>query len=109
MSFASSLLATGLRSFLNSKYERYGAVQRVNLDTEKREIDADVLLTGEEQPINVRARYVLAKNDSGALCLTVSEARLSRPWMQALVDDRFPDGFSVDVPPQAAGMLGALL
>ncbi len=105
MAFASTLLATGLRTYLNGKYERYGQVQELSLDMDNRTIEALVLLSGEETPITLSTRYSLAKDADGQPFLNMREVRLSKPWMQALLDDRSPEGIKVKLPPNVAGIL----
>lgn len=102
------MLSTGLKSYLNGKYSRYGEVRQLNLDTKAHRIEAELLLKGEEQPVTVQAEYAISTDEAGNALLKLSNAQASRVWMQAVLDDRFADGMSFPLPPQAAGFLGML-
>lgn len=107
MSFVANMLSAGLRTFINTKYERYGCVRRLELNPSARTVDAEILLAGEDAPVFVQAAYALEPEEDKTM-LIIREAQLSRAWMQALLADRYPDGLRLALPPQAAALLSKM-
>lgn len=103
------MTAGGARLMLNMKLERYGRVDRLELDSQAKTVRLTLRLKGEEdRPVLFAVDgYELFSRD-GEWFLKVNTARCERPWLQNALED-FVIGREVKVPERAVGVLRALL
>ncbi len=90
---------------LRPKLQRYGELRNLRLDTMERRVSAELRLLGDPIPIEIsEARYrVEARED--ACILTFFEIRTTKPWLQNLIDDRFPEITLPPLPPYVRPLL----
>jgi hypothetical protein len=82
---------------LRSKIERYGELRSLKVNTTDKQLAGEIRLLGDPIPIEItQARYRL-EGDGEACRLIFFEVQTSKPWLQHLIEDRFPE-FSVPVP-----------
>jgi hypothetical protein len=90
-------LEKALLLLLGPKLERYGEIHRLKLDTAARRVSAEILLLGESEPVRIEeARYRVERRDKENY-LVVHSVRISRPWVQHLLEDHLPE-ISVKIP-----------
>jgi hypothetical protein len=90
--------------FLRPRFERYGEVRHLSLDTTEKRISAEVRLLGDPVPIEISdARYRIEERGESCV-LTIFDVRTSKPWLQNLIEDRFPE-LSVPIPPYVRPLL----
>ena len=77
--------------FARSRFERYGELRWLNVDTAGKVLSAEVLLKGESEPVTVsQAKYRLESKGAQKL-LVLYEIKVSKEWAQNLLEDRFPE------------------
>ena len=82
---------------LRPKVERYGEIRQFTLDTSAKRLSAEIILRGDPLPLIIsEARYRIEKSKGQAL-LIVHGIKVSREWLQNLLDDQFPD-IAVKIP-----------
>lgn len=97
-------LEKSLLLLLRPKVQRYGELRHLRLDTTEKCLSAEIRLLGDPIPIEVRhARYRVDTGSAGCE-LTVYDVRLSKEWLQNLIDDRFPE-MTVPLPAYVAPLL----
>ena len=90
--------------FARSKFERYGELQLLNINTTERVLSAEVLLKGESEPIKVsQAKYRLESKGEQKV-LVLYDIKISKEWAQNLLEDRFPE-FPINVPDFVSSLL----
>jgi hypothetical protein len=101
-------LQKGLVFFLRPKLKRYGELHHITLDTSKKILTAEIVLLGDPTPLTVsQARYQLEK-DGACLFLIIRDIKVSKPWIQHLIEDHFPE-VRLRVPESLRGLLNRLL
>lgn len=82
---------------LRPRLERYGELRSLSLDTTEKRVSAELRLLGDPVPIEIsEARYRIEPRED-ACVLTFFDVRTTKPWLQNLIDDRFPQ-ISVPLP-----------
>jgi hypothetical protein len=101
-------LEKGLLFFLRPKLKRYGELRQLTIDTSKKVLTLEIDLIGEPAPLTVsQARYELER-DGTRLFLVIHDVKISKPWIQHLVEDHFPEA-RLKVPESLHGLLKRLL
>jgi hypothetical protein len=85
-----------LLSFARPKFERYGEIRQLSINTTAKLVSGEVLLLGDTSPVVVsQARYRIDGTGDDAR-LTLYDVKVSRQWAQNLMDDHFPEiGFKI--------------
>jgi hypothetical protein len=90
--------------FARSRFDRYGELNWVNVNTTEKILSAEVLLKGETQPLTVsQAKYRLESKGTQKV-LVLYDIKLSREWAQNLLEDRFPE-FPIRIPDFVSSLL----
>ena len=90
-------LEKALLLLLRPRFERYGEIQQLSLDTAARRVSAEIKLLGESDPLRVdEARYRIERRDNETY-LIVHGVKVSRRWVQNLLEDHLPE-ISVKIP-----------
>ena len=84
-------LRKAIRAFLNPKVERYGELKEFDLDTSAKRATAELLLHGETKPLVVTEALYRLEQDCGQWYVVVYGIKTSKPWVQNLIDDHFPE------------------
>jgi hypothetical protein len=104
----SGMVIKGLTSFIEKKLGDAGVVSKLELDKNSRTIRLLLQLKGETEETTVElVGYSLATEGSQTR-LGFEQVRVSRPWMQSLIDSYFPQP-GVTIPEKYASMIGMLL
>jgi hypothetical protein len=90
--------------FINERISRYGKVQRLKIDSGKKQLEVVCLLEGESEPITVTVGQYRVEQVDGKTFDAVSQCTCSRPWLQNLFED-FAAGRRFEVPGWAASAL----
>jgi hypothetical protein len=77
--------------FARRKFERYGELCSLKVNTADKVLSAEVKLKGELEPVRIsRAKYRLdSKGDQKLLVLY--DVKVSKEWAQNLLEDRFQE------------------
>lgn len=90
-------LRKALLHFLRPRFERYGEIQELEVNTSAKVVNAQVALKGESFPFVIsEARYRLEKKGDQSWIIFYG-IKVSKEWVQNLLDDQFPE-ISVKLP-----------
>jgi len=101
----STAIRQGLNMFLKSGY---GEVTALEFDSKARSLRLQLLLHGEDSPIDVEIGQFEAEVDGEDLAVVLTDVTVSRAWMQELVRSRV-EGRRFPVPAAFAGMAKLVL
>lgn len=102
----SKAICKGLNMMLNG---RYGEIQELDLDTQRRGVTLKILLKGEPTPVDVSiGRYEIDDRDPARPVVVLRDIKASRQWMQELASDNI-EGKSIDIPQKLVSILKMLL
>ena len=97
-------LEKSLLLLLRPKFQRYGELRRLRLDTTRKCLSGEIRLLGDPIPIEIsQAHYRVEQGNQGCR-LTIYDVKLSKEWLQNLVEDRFPE-LTVPLPTFVAPLL----
>ncbi|MEO7414895.1 MAG: hypothetical protein ABIZ81_16245 [Opitutaceae bacterium] len=99
-----ALASRAAQSFLNDRMSRYGKVERLKIDSERKQMEVVCVLEGEQSPITVRVGNYVVLSEGSKRFLQVSKCTCSRPWLQRLLND-FAEDRRVELPAWAAAAL----
>lgn len=99
-----AVAARAAQTYLNNLIARYGSVQRLHLDSSKKQMELVCLLEGEPTPIAVTVGQYEVESEGGKKFLRVSRCTCSRPWLQRVIAD-FGESRRFELPPWAASAL----
>src|SRR5215216_2373250 len=99
-----ALSSRAAQTFVNDRIRRYGKVERLKIDSQRKQMEVVCLLDGEPTPITVRVGNYVVENEGSKKILRISQCTCSRPWLQRLLND-FAEGRRIEVPSWAAAAL----
>ncbi|HDP25116.1 MAG TPA: hypothetical protein ENN34_06705 [Deltaproteobacteria bacterium] len=101
-------LSASLKIMAQRHLKRFGDVVDLHLDTSRKTLEIEMVLSGEDSPVTVHlGSYVLEKR-SGKTWLTISEITASRVWIQRVAQE-FLVGRAFEIPPAYAKLVEFLL
>ncbi len=89
--------------------KEYGEMLKLEIDSENRSMNVEVLLKGECEPIRVQVgnyEYISRNGDSG---LILKDVTTSRAWMNTLVDNLYREGITIPMDSQVALILKGVM
>jgi hypothetical protein len=101
-------LQKGLIFFLRPKLKRYGELRHISIDTSKKVLTLEIDLLGEAAPLTVSQAHYRLEKEGARMFLIIHDVRISKPWIQHLVEDHFPEA-RLKVPESLRGLLNRLL
>jgi hypothetical protein len=97
-------LRKALLHFLRPRFERYGEIRELEVNTTEKVVTAEVVLKGEPFPFVIsEARYRIEKRGDESWIVFYG-IKVSREWVQNLLDDHF-----AEIPAKIPKMLELLL
>jgi len=97
-------LSFAMREFVNYKIKEYGAMLKLNLDSEKKSIEMEVMLDGEKEPLTVSVdRYTLIQKGERHF-LQIEGISTSRAWINTVASS-YLEGQRFEIPAEYAKML----
>lgn len=99
-----ALASRAAQTYLNNLIARYGKVERLKIDSAKKQMEVVCLLEGEMTPITVSVGNYVVQSEGEKKFIQISDCTCSRPWLQNLLAD-FADGRRVELPAWAASAL----
>lgn len=96
------------RIFLSSKFERYGKMLDLNIDSDGKSIDIKMQLKGEDEPVIIKiVNYHLTEENDKAF-IQIQKVESSKEWIKLLADDLLT-GKKIELPSQIRNTLKMLL
>jgi hypothetical protein len=86
-----AVLQKAVRAFLTPKLDRYGELKDFDLDTSAKRLTAEVLLHGDATPLKITEALYRLEQDGGEWFVVVYGIKTSKPWVQHLLEDYFPE------------------
>jgi hypothetical protein len=84
-------LRKALLHFLRPRFERYGEIQELEVNTTAKVVTAEVSLKGEPFPFEIsEARYRIETREDESW-IVFHGIKVSKEWVQNLLDDQFPE------------------
>ena len=101
-------LEKGLLFFLRPKLKRYGELRHLTVNTSKKVLTLEIHLLGESGPLTISQAHYRLEKDGPQMFLIIHDVKISKPWIQHLVEDHFPEA-RLKVPESLHGLLKRLL
>lgn len=89
--------------------KEYGEMLKLEIDSENRTMNVEVLLKGESEPIRIqvgRYDYVSGNGESG---MVLQNVNTSREWMNALITNLHPNGLTIPMDEQIVSIAKGVL
>jgi hypothetical protein len=96
--FKDAALEQALLLFLRPRFERYGEISNLTLDTSQKVLTAEVRLRGESMPLQVHEAHYRTEQADGETRVIIYDVKVSREWAQHLLEDHFRE-ISIKIPP----------
>lgn len=90
------------------RFQRYGRLASLTLNTKEKRIEARVQLQGEAGMVDARVGAYEVIQVAGRWFVVLRQVSVSREWMQALATD-FIEGRQLPLPPETAKLMAQLL
>jgi len=101
-------LSKGAKIAINHQIKEYGEMLRLNLDSEKKCIEMEVMLEGEKEPLSVNVqRYEIAQEGDKHF-LKIQGVETSRAWIN-IVASSYLEGKTFEIPAEYAKMLKVVI
>jgi hypothetical protein len=97
-------LSTGAKMVINTQIKEYGKMLKLNLDSEKKRIEMEVMLEGEKEPLRVEVERYVLKEERGKHLLQIYGVKTSRAWINTVAAS-YLEGKSFEIPAEYAKML----
>jgi len=101
-------LSKGAKVAINSYIKEYGKMLKLNLDSENKSIDLEVLLDGETEPLSVTVERYELTEEHGKNLLKIYGIHTSRAWINTIAAS-YLEGKSFEIPEEYAKMLKVIV
>jgi hypothetical protein len=99
-----ALTSRAAQTWANNLIARYGKVQDLKIDSQRKTVEVSCQLNGESSPVTIRIGNYLVETEGGKKFVRASDFSCSRPWLQSVLQD-FGDKKRIELPPWAAAAL----
>jgi len=101
-------LSKGAKIAINNYMKEYGEMLKLNLDSEKRSIEMEVMLEGEKEPLSVNVdKYEMTQN-GGKHFLKIQGVKTSRAWINTVASS-YLENKTFEIPAEYAKMLKVIV
>ena len=101
-------LSVGAKKAINSQIKEYGEMLKLNLDSNNKSLEAEVMLEGEKEPLTVKiARYEM-REEKGKHFLKINGVTTSRAWINT-VATTYLEGKDFEISAEYASIIKALI
>ena len=101
-------LSKGAKMAINNQIKEYGKMLKLNLNSEQKSIEIEVLLEGEHEPLKVHVRNYEMTEEHGKHFLKVHGVTTSRAWINTMVSS-YLEGKTFEIPSEYAKMLKVVI
>ncbi len=101
-------LAKSLQVAINFKIKEYGEMLKLNLDSQNKKIDFEVMLKGEKEPLKVFVNEYEITEENGKYFLFAKDITTSREWIN-IVAENYLKGEKIELPEKIAKTLEILV
>lgn len=101
-------LSAALKGLSERYVSRYGRLERIEIDSSRRSLEADILLHGETEPVTLSIDRFDIVHDGTHHLLVAHGIRASRAWIESLARD-YLEARTLKIPSPIAHALTMLL
>jgi hypothetical protein len=99
-----TVLSTGTRIAINNQIKEYGEMLKLNLNSEKKSIEMEVMLEGEKEPLTVTVKKYVMTQDGDKHFLKIQGVKTSRAWINTMASS-YLEGKTFEIPAEYAKLL----
>ncbi len=89
---------------INHKVKEYGKMLKLNLDSESKTIELELMLDGEKEPLHVKVNHYKLNEEQGRHYLVAEDIVTSRAWINT-VASQYLHGQKFEIPEEYAKLL----
>ncbi len=101
-------LSKGAKIAINSQIKEYGKMLKLNLNSQEKSIEMEVMLDGEHEPLWVHVRNYELTEENGRHFLKVHGVTTSRAWINTFASSHL-EGKALEIPEEYAKMLKVIV
>ena len=101
-------LSSGLRMAMNTKLKEYGKMLKLNLNSQEKSIEMELLLDGEKESLTVKVDNYILEEDQGKYFLKIYGVETSRAWINTIASS-YLEGKAFEIPAEYAKMLKVIV
>ncbi len=101
-------LSKGAKIAINNQIKEYGKMLKLNLDSEKKSIEMEVMLEGEKEPLTVNVQKYEMTQQGDKHFLKIQGVKTSRAWINTVASS-YLEGKTFEIPAEYAKMLKVII
>lgn len=101
-------MSAGAKVAINTQLKEYGKMLKLNLNSQEKCIDLEVLLYGEKESLRVKVDKYILEEDQGKFFLKIYGVQTSRAWINKLASS-YLEGKSFEIPSEYANMIKVIV
>jgi metal-dependent hydrolase (beta-lactamase superfamily II) len=101
-------LSKGAKIAINNQIKEYGKMLKLNLDSEKKSIEMEVMLEGEKEPLTVNVQKYEMTQQGDKHFLKIQGVKTSRAWINTVASS-YLEGKTFEIPAEYAKMLKVVI
>ena len=106
--FKDKSLSVAAKMAVNTQLKEYGKMLKLNLNSEEKSIELEVMLEGEKEPLTVKVENYALEEEKGKYFLKIYGVETSRAWINTLASS-YLEGKSFEIPAEYAKMLKVIV
>ncbi len=106
--FKDIAISKGLQVTANNLIQEYGRVLKLNVNSQDKSIDLEVMLEGELEPISVKIGRYTVTEENGKKFITVDNIETSRAWLNKVANN-FLNGKRFALPQKYADIIESII
>ena len=97
-------LSKGVKIAINHKVKEYGKMIKLNLDSDNKTIELELMLDGEKEPLHVKVNHYKLSQENNRHYLVAENIVTSRAWINT-VASQYLHGQKFEIPEEYAKLL----
>ena len=97
-------LSQGAKMAINNQIKEYGKMLKLNLDSNNKSIEMEVMLEGEKEPLTVNVQKYEITQEGEKHFLKIQGVKTSRAWINTVASS-YLEGKTFEIPAEYAKML----
>jgi len=97
-------LSKGVQMALNHKIKEFGEMIKLNLDSQNKTIELEVMLEGEKEPLHVKVNRYALNEENGSHYLVAEDIVTFRAWINTIAS-QYLSGQRFEIPQEYAKLL----
>ncbi len=101
-------LSKALKAAINHKVKAYGKMLKLNLDSNHKTIELELMLKGEKEPLHVKVNHYTLNEEHGSYNLFAKDIVTSRAWINTAAA-QYLSGQKFKIPEEYAKLLKVVI